>query len=174
MADVPTDHFHASFLPLANAAELDAAAPRTPDSLTPTGPSSDTITKWLAATAKLHRASADSPEFFADAARFAVETIGLEAAQVFSLRESDSTDRWQLLASHGREEFITHSQLQDSLNSLLTNPITSFQPSNSQTSQAQSTAAVVAPVLSSAGNVIGAVYGARNPQIGRASCRERV
>ena len=39
------------------------------------GPSAATVTRWLTATAKLHRAAAGSPEFYQDAARFAVETV---------------------------------------------------------------------------------------------------
>lgn len=131
------------------------------NSVSAPGPSSETVTKWLSAVAQLHRASANSREFFSDAARFAVETVGLDAAWVLSYVQAHG---WQTVGSCTSPE-LNHEQPDIAvLAALLDKPITRYEPTVNSNNQSQLHAIVIAPVLSVTGEVIGAVYGIRNTQ----------
>jgi adenylate cyclase len=60
------------------------------------GPGPETLTRWLEALAALHRWIASSPEFYAEAARFVVDPIGLDGGIVLRRRDA----QWEIVASH--------------------------------------------------------------------------
>jgi len=119
------------------------------------GPSSETVTRWLAEASQLHRAAAGSPEFYADAARFAVETVGLDAAWVLSFSEN----QWHTVGSSlpSSNEGVPLNLA--ALKHLEQQPIAWYQPTPEETQ-----AIVVAPVLDAQETLIAAVYGIRNTQ----------
>ncbi len=122
------------------------------------GPSSATVTQWLAKAGQLHRAAAGSPEFYADAARFAVETVGLDAAWVLAHRDGG----WHLVGS-----CLPCSEYNVQLNAaalkqLEQQPVAWYQPTSENISKTQ--ALVVAPVLDVKGKLVAAVYGVRNTE----------
>jgi class 3 adenylate cyclase len=121
------------------------------------GPSSETVTKWLSAVAQLHRASANSQEFFSDAARFAVETVGLDAAWVLSYTPVNG---WQTVGQQALRD-LSHELDLAALGALHDRAITHYEPAT-DVERSQVHAVVLSPVLSSTGDVIGAVYGVRN------------
>ncbi len=121
------------------------------------GPSSETVTKWLSAVAQLHRASANSQEFFSDAARFAVETIGLDAAWVLSYAPVNG---WQTVGQRANQDLSQELDFA-ALGALRDKATTHYQPVTDGVCS-HDHAVVLSPVLSSTGEVIGAVYGVRN------------
>ncbi|NOY29671.1 MAG: adenylate/guanylate cyclase domain-containing protein [Planctomycetes bacterium] len=146
------------------------------------GPSSETITRWLAEASQLHRAAASSPEFYADAARFVVETVGLDAAWVLSraddqwhpvgscLPDLDYDTSWShtalsaysrtpMEASSGRESLNLQTALGRALKQLEQQSVAWYQPTAEE-----GQAIVVAPVLDTNQKLIAAVYGVRNTQ----------
>ena len=133
-------------------------------------PSSETVTKWLSAVAQLHRASANSQEFFTDAARFAVETVGLDAAWVLSYSQAHG---WQTVGSCATQDLCYEQPDRVMLTALLDEPITRYEPSVVSNDQFPIHALVIAPVLSSTGAVIGAVYGMRHTQSENRRCGVR-
>jgi len=120
------------------------------------GPSSETMTRWLADASKLHRAAAGSPEFYADAARFAVDTVGLDAAWVLSFRD----DHWHLVGSCLPCPDYDVQPDSTALKQLEQQPVAWYQPNSEITTENHSL--VVAPVLDSDGKLIAAVYGVRD------------
>lgn len=128
------------------------------------GPASETVTKWLAATAQLHRASASSQEFFANAAQFAVETVGLDAAWV--LTYSSLAKTWDVVGHSFNQERKLNPPQEDVLASLVTEPSTRYEPATEVANDPRSEALVVAPVVNTEGELIGAVYGLRDIQSG--------
>lgn len=156
MADSSSEAASRSFVPLLAAADIaDFAHPETVSPVS--GPAAETVTKWLADVAQLHRSSAGSPEFFNDAARFAVETVGLDGCWVLSYDEPNSA--WQVMAAYPVERL--HDSIDgQALNSLLIEPVTRFEPSVD--SQVESTAQVIAPVLGPTGKVIGGIFAIRD------------
>jgi adenylate cyclase len=145
------------FVPLRNAEELADCVSSDPSSVS--GPSADTVTKWLAAAAELHRTSASSTQFFSDAARFAVDTVGLDAAWVLSY--SAGNQNWQVAGSCGSSDFTPDDQ---ALAFLAIDPITQYESTSQCESQTRRHFVVVSPVLSTIGELIGAVYGVRDTQ----------
>jgi len=119
------------------------------------GPSSETVTRWLAEASQLHRAAAGSPEFYDDAARFAVETVGLDAAWVFSYRDNQWNRVGRCLPSLEYQVRLNYTALEQ----LKEQPVAWYQPSPEATQ-----AIVVAPVLDTNEKLIAAIYGVRNSQ----------
>lgn len=130
------------------------------------GPSAETMAKWLAAAGQLHRASASSPEFYADAARFAVDAIGLDAAWVLKPSPHEATT-WEVLGS-ATTDAIQQTNVPPALLKILRNqPVTWFQPAPEESSNhgaAPIQAAVVSPVLDEGGEIAAVVYGVRSTQ----------
>lgn len=126
------------------------------------GPSAATVTRWLSATAKLHRAAAGSPEFYQDAARFAVETVGLDGAWVLQRDETDVTTPWKIVGSHLTEPQHGISFDDSVLNRLALHPTTWFQQAEDSDPAKYRNATVIAPVLDEQKNLVGAIYGIRN------------
>jgi len=141
------------------------------------GPSSTTVTKWLTEAGQLHRAAAGSAEFYADAARFAVESVGLDAAWVLSRSDDGCEDRWQIAGS-----FLPHPERgvrfdKSSLEILVGQTVAWYQPSDAEEADAEepdteesdaeeapqtSQAIVIAPVLDANGKLVAAIYGVRD------------
>ncbi len=147
------------FVPLVAAAEMGEFVIAEGGSTAP-GPSSETVTKWISAAARLHRSSANSQEFFADAARFAVEVVGLDAAWVLSF--STAHDEWKVVGSVAQEQTSEQPKF-EGLATLIENPTTCYEP-NIDADESNRHALVISPVLASNGDLIGAVYGVRNTQ----------
>ncbi|WP_197525789.1 adenylate/guanylate cyclase domain-containing protein [Pseudobythopirellula maris] len=61
------------------------------------GPASATLARWLEALSALNRWSASTPEFYRDAARFAVEPVGLDGAMI--LERDPASDAWRIVSS---------------------------------------------------------------------------
>jgi adenylate cyclase len=123
------------------------------------GPSSETVTKWLSAVAQLHRSSASSAEFFNDAARFAIHTVGLDSAWVLSYCATQQ--EWQVVGTASREP---NDQSPDPqvLASLIRDRTTRYEPSVGAAENQRTHAVTIAPVLAADGELLGTVYGIRN------------
>ena len=148
------------FVPLVAAAEVGEFA-QAEGGVSAPGPSSDTVTKWIAAAARLHRSSANSQEFFADAARFAVEVVGLDAAWVLSF--APAHQEWKVMGSVAQEQTGELPNI-EVLATLIENRTTCYEPHVDAEDESNRHALVIAPVLASNGDLIGAVYGVRNTQ----------
>ncbi len=149
--------------PLLPADQVDFFDPNSPDAEN-LGPCSETITRWLSELGRLHRAAAGSAEFFADAARFAVEVVGLDSAYVLSRCD----DLWLIAGSHSR---LADSQPRfddQILTTLQKQCVTWYQPATDRHLSDESNgsdppqAVVVAPVLNQQGELVAAIYGARD------------
>jgi len=136
------------------------------------GPSAATVTQWLTETGQLHRAAAGSAEFYADAARFAVETVGLDAAWVLRPCDNQAGDNlagdnptgmaWQIVGSH-----LPHPERgvrfdQTALEKVAGESTAWYQPLEENEGQPFSQAIVIAPVLDADGELVAAIYGVRN------------
>jgi len=117
------------------------------------GPSSKTITQWLAEASQLHRAAANSPEFYADAARFVVETVGLDAAWILSRTDGE----WHTAGSRLPSPEYDVPWNRAALEKLEQQPLAWYQPGPEENQ-----AVVVAPVLDANEKLIAAVYAVRN------------
>jgi class 3 adenylate cyclase len=73
----------------------DAGTPASRSDKILAGPDTETVAKWLTIAGRLHRLAASSPDFFAQAARLAVESTGLDAAMVLT-REGEG---WRIAGS---------------------------------------------------------------------------
>ncbi len=131
------------------------------------GPSSTTVTQWLTQAGQLHRATAGSAEFYADAARFAVETVGLDAAWVLSRSDDAGENQWRIAGSSlpHPEQGVCFDKA--SLKTLVGQTVAWYQPTNAEETDAEETAPaaqalVVAPVLDASGQLVAAIYGVRN------------
>jgi adenylate cyclase len=118
------------------------------------GPSSETVTRWLSAVAQLHRSSASSEDFFYEAACFAVEIVGLDAAWVLKYSTADG---WQPAAQFTAQNERTWQPDTTVLAMLLANPIAKYQANGEPNGQA----VVVAPVVDHEGKLLGAIYALR-------------
>lgn len=123
-------------------------------------PSAATVAKWLSHAGQLHRAVAGSKDFYADAARFAVDTVGLNAAWIVSC----DNQQWQIVGSclPSPQNGVAFNSA--ALEVLKLKPVAWYQPAPTGTQPARSQALVVAPVLDLHGNLTAAVYGVRNTQ----------
>ncbi|NOZ41108.1 MAG: adenylate/guanylate cyclase domain-containing protein [Planctomycetes bacterium] len=126
------------------------------------GPSAATVTKWLTDAGQLHRAAAGSEEFYADAARFAVETVGLDAAWVLRPSDYQVEMPWQIVGSH-----LPHPERgirfdPTALEKLAGESTAWYQPINEDQRQRFSQAIVIAPVLDKQGQLVAAIYGVRD------------
>lgn len=127
-----------------------------------TGPAASTVTKWLTATANLHRSAAGSAEFYNDAAEFAVETIGLDGAWILRRDDTDRDNPWQIVGSHLSVPETGISFDPSTLARLALLPTTWYQQTEDSDLDKLPNAIVISPVLDERQNLIGAVYGVRN------------
>ncbi len=152
--------------------ELRSGAESKPGSLPtrPTsGPSPTTLSKWFAALGALNRWTNSLQELYVQAARAAVEAIGLDGAMVLRRRDN----QWEIAASHlPHPELGIHCDIAV-LDRLLEYPETLFQRADANPQSAipgtpwvlQSAlepAVVVSPVRNAAGRLCGAIYGYRS------------
>lgn len=121
------------------------------------GPAPATLGRWLEALGSLHRHPASSLEFFADAASFVVNPVGLDGALVLQAGSEAGSD-WRVAASclpHPRfgvgfaKELVEHAAQQRQ---------TLF-----HAAYGGGKAVVVSPWLDEQGNVAGVIYGYRAP-----------
>lgn len=126
------------------------------------GPAAATVTRWLAEASELHRTTAASSEFYHDAARFAVETVGLDGAWVLRRDENNANAPWKIAGSHltAPETGICYDST--ALKHLLLQTTTWYQQADDDQTERFPQAIVVAPVLDESQHVIGAIYGVRN------------
>ncbi|MEX0643210.1 MAG: adenylate/guanylate cyclase domain-containing protein [Pirellulales bacterium] len=133
------------------------------------GPSPKTLTKWFSALSTLNRWTNSLQELYVQAARAAVEAIGLDGAIVVRRRDNE----WEIAASH-----LPHPELgihcdTTVLDELLKSPETLFQRTESTPPSPLPTphsdlapAVVISPIRNAAGTLAGAVYGYRSVRPG--------
>jgi adenylate cyclase len=143
-----------------------------------TGPSPATLSRWFAALGTLNHWATSLQELYVQAARCAVEAIGLDGAMVLRRRDND----WEIAASHlPHPELGIHYDV-DVLNSFLESLETRFHGakdfadfnpqsavrlgSPKETRSPQSPALVVSPLRNSRGTLVGAIYGYRSVRTG--------
>lgn len=127
------------------------------------GPSPATLSRWFAALSSLNHWATSLQELYVQAARCAVEAIGLDAGIILRRRD----DEWEIAASH-----LPHPELGiqcdfDALDELLTVPQTFFH-GGSSTDSSNEPAIVLSPLRNAAGELAGAVYGYRSVREGNA------
>lgn len=139
--------------------EKDFAASCSSDS--PAGPSAATVTKWLGAVGQLHRSAAGSSAFYDDAARFAVETVGLDAAWILRPNE-EPTLPWRIVGSaipHPEQGILYDLS---AVCQMAEQATTWFQPASSNPSFLCDDAIVVAPARDEQGETVAMIYGVRH------------
>ena len=127
------------------------------------GPSPATLSRWFAALSSLNHWATSLQELYVQAARCAVEAIGLDAGIILRRRD----DEWEIAASH-----LPHPELGiqcdfAALDELLTVPQTFFHGGSSSDSLNEP-AIVLSPLRNAAGELAGAVYGYRSVREGNA------
>jgi|GEM_PF-1726449 len=126
------------------------------------GPSTATVTKWLTAVGQLHRAAAGSAEFYAGAARLAVETVGLDAAWVLRHAPDQPEIPWQIVGSSLPQPQLGICFDPAALDTIAASQGTWYQPADAQQAGQNDQAVVIAPVFDADGQLVAALYGARN------------
>ncbi|MCG8448069.1 MAG: hypothetical protein MI725_00630, partial [Pirellulales bacterium] len=121
------------------------------------GPSSATVSRWLNQAGEMHRAAAGSPQFYSDAARMAVEAVGLDAAWVLKHDEDLSEHGWQIVGSCLSNPQKGVGFDRDVLKYLQSQRVAWYQPTSPTGPSAQ--AVVIAPVLNEQKQLTGAIYG---------------
>jgi adenylate cyclase len=131
------------------------------------GPAPSTISRWFAAIGSLNRWSSSLQELYTQAARCAVESIGLDGAMLLRRRD----DGWEIAASHlPQPDLGIHCALHV-LDELLQTPETLFHGAASPRQRADdpnSPAVVVSPLRNTAAELVGAIYGYRSVRTGNA------
>jgi len=120
------------------------------------GPTSTTVTQWLTAIGQLHRSAAGSSEFYEDAARFAVETVGLDNASIFRLDSQSNSPAWQLVGRYGPAK--TELCDLECFDRFTQRAVTWYQPAQ----YADTDSIVIAPVFDADHQLIAAIYGSRH------------
>ena len=137
--------------------------------LSKAGPSPATLSRWFAALGTLNHWNNSLQELYVQAARCAVESIGLDGATVLRRRD----DEWEIAASHlPHPELGIHCDLAV-LDELLAAPQTLFHGSadvgpHESRNDVDEPAIVVTPLRNSAGELVGAIYGYRSIRAGNA------
>ncbi len=137
------------------------------------GPSPETLSRWFAALGALNHWATSLQELYVQAARCAVEAIGLDGAIVLRRRDEE----WEIAASHlPHPELGIHCDI-GVLDQLLVSPETLFhgasdtkpqparplqRPGDTPTPPTAEPAAVVSPLRNSTGHLAGAIYGYRS------------
>lgn len=133
------------------------------------GPSPATLSKWFTALGTLNRWTNSLQELYVQAARAAVDAIGLDGAIIVRRRDNE----WEIAASH-----LPHPELgiycdTSALNQLIDMPETLFQRSEENPQFAirnpkshGAPSIVISPIRNAAGTLAGAVYGYRSVRDG--------
>ncbi len=150
------------------------------------GPSPATLSRWFAALGAINRWANSLQELYVQAARCAVDSMGLDGAIVLRRRDN----RWEIAASHlPHPELGIHCDL-EILDHLLATPETLFhgtakgQESRVKSQEPETTsfipaldprpstvdqpAVVVSPLRNAAAALVGAIYGYRSVRAGNA------
>ena len=128
-----------------------------------TGPSPATLSRWFMALSSLNHSAMSLQELYMQAARCAVEAIGLDGGIVLRRRDSE----WEIAASHlPHPELGIHCDM-TALDELLALPQTLFQGASGSQPSIEP-AVVVSPLRNSAGDLVGALYGYRSVRTGNA------
>jgi adenylate cyclase len=116
------------------------------------------LVRWLQATQAVIHSAAGSDEFFAQAARAATDIVGLDSARVLLLRDGQWTPRpADPAASRPSQTVLARVRAERK-------PFyTTVREVGESPSIVPLQAVVAAPILSPAGDVIGALYGERRP-----------
>jgi adenylate cyclase len=127
------------------------------------GPSPDTLSRWFAALSSLNHWATSLQQLYVQAARCAVEAIGLDGGIVLRRRSDD----WEIASSH-----LPHPELGvrcdvAALDELLTTPQTLFHGASDGEASGEP-AIVLSPLRNAAGELAGAVYGYRSVRAGNA------
>lgn len=130
---------------------------------TAAGPSPATLSRWFAALGSLNHWATSLQELYVQAARCAVEAIGLDGGIVFRLRDGE----WEIAAS-----CLPHPELgihydRTALDECRASPQTWFH-GNTDGDDWSAAAVVVSPLRNAAGELAGAVYGYRSVREGNA------
>lgn len=123
-----------------------------------TGLSPATVSSWLESLATLHQWPAGQSEFFAAAARFVVDPVGLDGAMVLRTR---SDGNWEIVASH-----LPHPELGVRFEPALVERTIEMRMTLFHPSCMESQAMVVTPLYDADGNSWGAIYGFRDEHAG--------
>jgi adenylate cyclase len=127
------------------------------------GPSAATLSRWFAALSSLNHWATSLQELYVQAARCAVEAIGLDGGIVLRRRDG----QWEIAASHlPHPELGIHYDVA-ALDELHASPQTLFHGSSSEDTTNEP-AIVVSPLRNAAGELVGAVYGYRSVRQGNA------
>lgn len=137
--------------------------PATARSLSSGGPSPSTLSRWFAALSSLNHWATSLQELYVQAARCAVEAVGLDGGMVLRCRDGE----WEIAASYlPHPEFGIHYDV-NALNELIASPETQFHGS-SENASLSGPAVVLSPLRNTAGDLVGAVYGYRSVREGNA------
>jgi adenylate cyclase len=127
------------------------------------GPSPATLSRWFAALSSLNHWATSLQELYIQAAKCAVEAVGLDAGIVLRRRDNE----WEIAAS-----CLPHPELgihynTAALDQLMDRPRTLFHGGSTSKSETEP-AIVVSPLRNTAGELVGAVYGYRSVRAGNA------
>lgn len=149
-----------------------AGVPRGPSRSS--GPSPQTLSRWFAALGELNFWATSLQELYVQAAKCAVDAIGLDGAMVLRRRDN----RWEFAASYlPHPELGIHCDLV-ALDELLKTPETLFHGADTanelnvnpqpEIHSPQPPAVVISPLRNSTNQVVGAIYGYRSVRAGNA------
>ena len=125
------------------------------------GPSPATLSRWFSALSSLNHWATSLQELYVQAARCAVEAIGLDGGMVLRRRD----DEWEIAASYlPHPELGIHYDVA-ALGQLLESPETLFHGSAGDATDDEP-AIVVSPLRNAADELVGAVYGYRSVRAG--------
>ncbi len=129
------------------------------------GPSPATLSRWFTALSSLNHWATSLQELYVQAARCAVDAIGLDGGIVLRRRD----DQWEIAASHlPHPELGIHCDL-GALDELLASPQTLFHGGDAKTSDLPDVPAIViSPLRNASGDLAGAIYGYRSVRAGNA------
>jgi adenylate cyclase len=134
-----------------------------PKKSTAGSPSPATLSRWFAALSSLNHWATSLQELYVQAAKCAVEAVGLDGGIV--LRRRDGA--LEIAASHlPHPELGIHYEV-DALDQLVRQPQTLFHGGSTSTAENEP-AIVLSPLRNAAGELVGAVYGYRSVRQGNA------
>ncbi|HVT30148.1 MAG TPA: adenylate/guanylate cyclase domain-containing protein [Lacipirellulaceae bacterium] len=139
--------------------------PSTNDKSSVAGPSPATLSRWFAALSSLNHWATSLQELYVQAARCAVEAIGLNGGIVFRHRDQ----QWEIAAS-----YLPHPELgihcdAAALDDLTTTTETLFHGGDGDaTTLGDEPAVVLSPLRNASGELVGALYGYRSVRAGNA------
>ncbi len=120
------------------------------------GPAPATLARWFESLGALHRWTADRDEFFAEAAQFVVDPIGLDQGIVLRKNALSSGPRWQIVASHSATtKTIAPCDLR------LIDQAADARETLFHSAPGETESIVISPLFDAKDQVTGAIYGTR-------------